>query len=76
VIPAKQNSFGEDYAPKFWQARFYDFNVFTEKKHVEKLRYMHHNPVKRGLVERPEQWEWSSYRYYAGGSAGPVRLNE
>jgi putative transposase len=28
-----------------WQRRFYDFVVFTEKKRVEKLRYMHCNPV-------------------------------
>src|SRR5207248_11356285 len=28
-----------------WQARFYDFNVWTDKKRVEKLRYMHRNPV-------------------------------
>ena len=34
----------------FWQARSYDFNVWTTKKRVEKLRYMHRNPVKRGLV--------------------------
>ena len=38
----------------FWQARFYDFNVWTTKKRVEKLRYMHRNPVKRGLAESPE----------------------
>jgi hypothetical protein len=25
----------------FWQARYYDFNVFTQRKHVEKLKYMH-----------------------------------
>lgn len=45
-----------------WQKRFYDFNVWTEDKHIEKLRYMHRNPVKRGLVDRPEQWKWSSFR--------------
>ena len=32
----------------FWQERYYDFNVFTHKKHVEKLRYLHRNPVTRG----------------------------
>src|SRR5439155_18347949 len=37
----------------FWQARFYDFNVWTTRKRVEKLRYMHRNPVKRGLAVRP-----------------------
>jgi putative transposase len=60
----------------FWQARFYDFNVWTTKKRVEKLRYMHRNPVVRGLVEAPEQWRWSSYRFYLLDEPGPVRVNE
>ena len=33
----------------FWLPRYYDFNVHSEEKRVEKLRYMHRNPVKRGL---------------------------
>jgi|HubBroStandDraft_1064217.scaffolds.fasta_scaffold08784_6 putative transposase len=57
-----------------WQKRFYDFNVWTEEKHIEKLRYMHRNPVKRGLVERAEQWAWSSFRSYLFGEAGLVRV--
>ena len=61
--------------PKIWQKRFYDFNVWTEQKHIEKLRYMHRNPVKRGLVEKPEQWRWSSFRAYLYGDTGPVRVN-
>ncbi len=60
----------------FWQDRFYDFNVWTTKKRVEKLRYMHRNPVKRGLVGSPEEWGWSSYRLYLLDEAGPVRVNE
>lgn len=59
-----------------WQARFYDFVVFTEKKRAEKLRYMHHNPVKRGLVLEPRQWAWSSFRDYADGERGIVLVNE
>ncbi len=59
-----------------WQKRFYDFNVWSRRKRVEKLRYMHRNPVKRGLVESPELWRWSSYRAYALGEPGPVRINE
>src|SRR6185437_9039667 len=58
-----------------WQPRFYDFNVFTEKKMVEKVRYMHRNPVKRGLVSAPELWRWSSYRTYAFGERGPVNMD-
>lgn len=39
----------------FWQARYYDFNVWSASKVREKLRYMHRNPVNRGLVEKPEE---------------------
>jgi putative transposase len=42
---------------------------------VEKLRYMHRNPVKEGLVAEPENWEWSSYRSYAFQEEGRVKLN-
>jgi putative transposase len=59
-----------------WQRRFYDYNVRTEQKRVEKLRYIHRNPVKRGLVAEPDQWAWSSYRAYAYGEPGLVRVNE
>lgn len=51
----------------FWQRRFYDFNVWTRKKRIEKLHYMHMNPVKRGLVTAPQLWMWSSYRFYQYG---------
>jgi len=60
----------------FWQARFYDFNVWTEKKRIEKLRYIHRNPVTRGLVASPEQWPWSSFRQYLTGEPSPVRIND
>jgi putative transposase len=59
----------------FWQARYYDFNVFTRSKLVEKLDYMHWNPVKRKLVEKPEDWLWSSCRYYRTGVQGRVKIS-
>lgn len=59
---------------QFWQRRYYDFNVWTEEKQIEKLRYMHRNPVKRGLVERPEEWPWSTFRHYATGEIGAVEI--
>jgi putative transposase len=58
------------------QHRFYDFVTRSEKKRIEKLRYMHLNPVKRGLVCEPEQWAWSSFRHYAYDEAGLVLVNE
>jgi putative transposase len=65
-----------EYAPQHvWQKRFYDFNVWSERKRIEKLRYMHRNPVKRGLVESPELWRWSSFRAYSLGETGPVAVN-
>lgn len=51
----------------FWQRRFYDFNVWSWKKRIEKLNYMHMNPVKRGLVRDPKLWAWSSYNFYQHG---------
>jgi putative transposase len=50
----------------FWQRRFYDFNVWSEKKLKEKLEYMHANPVQRKLVQHPRDWPWSSWAHYAG----------
>ena len=60
----------------FWQKRFYDFPVWSKEKRIEKLKYIHRNPVKRGLVEEPDRWKWSSYRYYAYGESGAVLVNE
>jgi putative transposase len=59
-----------------WQRRFYDFVVYTEAKRIEKLKYIHHNPVRRGLVLEPDQWAWSSVRWYAHGETGAVLVNE
>jgi len=58
----------------FWQAHYYDFNVSSHQKFVEKLRYIHRNPIKRGLVAKPEQWPWSSYRHYQTGMRGTVEI--
>ena len=59
----------------FWQARFYDFNVYTEGKRQEKLHYMHANPVKRGLVSHPKDWKWSSWGFYFGKEKGMTRMD-
>jgi putative transposase len=58
----------------FWQARYYDFNVFTDRKRVEKLRYIHRNPVTRGLVAQAADWRWSSFRRYWTGERGVVEI--
>jgi len=56
---------GSDHSlPQFWQPRFYDFNLWSQKKFVEKLQYMHMNPLKRKLVAHPKDWPWSSFLFY------------
>ena len=59
---------------RFWQVRYYDFPLWTEAKRIEKLRYIHRNPVRRGLAERPEDWKWSSFAHYATGAEGVVEI--
>jgi putative transposase len=58
----------------FWSARYYDFNVYTEKKRIEKLKYIHRNPVVRELVGVPEDWAWSSFLHYSTGIVGTVEI--
>lgn len=48
----------------FWHRRFCDFNVWSRKKRVERLHYVHRNPVKRRVVAHPKDWRWSSYASY------------
>jgi putative transposase len=58
----------------FWQAHYDDFNISSHEKFVEKLRYIHRNPVRRGLVTKPEDWKWSSFRHYQTGMRGIVEI--
>jgi putative transposase len=59
-----------------WLPRYYDFNVWTDCKRIEKLGYMHRNPVTRGLVSEPGHWRWSSFRSYMYGEPGLVKIND
>ena len=59
---------------RVWERRYYPFNVCSEQKLQEKLDYMHANPVKRGLVSSPEEWLWSSFRFYYLNDASVLRM--
>lgn len=54
---------------RFWQRRYYDFNVYSRAKVIEKLHYMHANPVQEDLVTHPGHWPWSSWCFYHGRDA-------
>jgi putative transposase len=66
---------GDVGLPRFWQPRFYDFNVYSARKIREKLEYMHANPVKRGLVGNPGEWAWSSVLSYEKGEPGLMPID-
>ena len=74
--PAQQDllTFGGQLPPSFWLPRSHDFNVGTKKKYVEKLNYIHFNPVKRGLVTSPELWAWSSFGITGMAKKDPSKL--
>jgi putative transposase len=74
VLKAETSKLLKGDRRQFWQTRYYDFNVLTHRKHVEKLKYIHRNPVKRGLVESPDDWQWSSYHHYRTTDPGRVEI--
>jgi hypothetical protein len=59
---------------RFWQQRYFDSNVHGEKARSQVIRYIHRNPVKRGLVAKPEQYPWSSFNHHASGLRGVVEI--
>jgi len=63
---------------KFWQPKYYAFSIYERHKLIEKLQYIHLNPVRAGLVDAAVDWPWSSARFYERQqSVGvPVRLAE
>lgn len=50
---------------RFWQAGpGYDRNIIFDQELHDVLRYIHNNPVRRGLCGRPGEWKWSSWKHY------------
>jgi REP-associated tyrosine transposase len=60
---------------RVWQRRFYDMNIWSEKKRFEKLNYLHGNPGKRRLVNSPEEWPGSSFRFYPLDDASLIKMD-
>jgi len=58
-----------------WQPRYYCFNIYSEDKLLEKLNYMHNNPVNSRHVSSPNEWKYSSSRYYELGESVGVRID-
>ena len=72
--PLRWANLGSEKLGSFWQKRYYDRNVRDAPEFSVKLRYLHRNPVKRGLVKEPGDWKWSSFRHYAFREVGVVEI--
>lgn len=60
---------------RVWQRRFYPYGIYSEKKQLEELDYMHNNPVTRRLVRSPGDWPWSSWRFYFQEDASIIPMD-
>jgi putative transposase len=60
---------------RVWNVRGYDCNVRTRDKLLENLDYCHKNSLTRALVERPQDWPWSSYRYHEFGDDSVLKMD-
>ena len=60
---------------KVWQDSFWDENVYTERFLRQKLNYVHRNPPRAGLVERPADYPYSSYRNYEFGEEWLIEID-
>lgn len=66
----------DDGSVRFWQrGGGHDRNIFSPDEFQEKVRYIHNNPVERGLVSLPSGWAWSSARWSEGDHTGPVVID-
>jgi REP element-mobilizing transposase RayT len=66
----KKDSARKLHAPRgsrgpFWQHQFWDRFVRHEREFLQRLEYMHLNPVRKRLVKRPQDWRWSSHYNFA-----------
>jgi len=59
---------------QFWEEGSHPQRIESRVVMRQKLDYIHYNPVKRGFVDLPEHWRWSSARDYAG-SCGLIEVD-
>ncbi|ACL02651.1 protein of unknown function DUF1568 [Desulfatibacillum aliphaticivorans] len=71
-----ENELRIDLDKPMWQPRYHSFEIYSKSKAIEKIKYMHRNPVKAGLVKRPEDWLHSSARWYTDKKPVGVSLTK
>src|SRR5262249_2061581 len=72
-LPVLTRRRGQKTERLFWMSGGgYDRNVIEPATLMVMVEYVHRNPVRRGLVERPEDWRWSSAAWYLGAGESPL----
>jgi len=59
----------------FWQDGFHPQAIYSRSVFEQKLRYLHENPVRKGLVDAPEDWRYSSAGWYAGRESAGLAMD-
>ena len=60
---------------RIWQTKTYDFNIYSSKKFLEKLNYIHMNPIKHRIVKNLEDWFYSSFHDYNCEHKTKIRID-
>ncbi len=58
----------EDRNYQLWQEGMHPKQIQTPQMMIERINYIHNNPLKRGYVDKPEHWRYSSARDYLGNT--------
>jgi len=61
---------------RIWQEGYHPVGIKSQTFFDEKLAYIHHNPVKKGFVEKPEDWKYSSARNYLLGDDSLIKIDK
>lgn len=62
--------------PRFWQkGGGFDRNIRSQSEFCKTVNYIHKNPVERGIVERAEDWRWSSVHWWMGSPDGQAQCD-
>jgi len=61
---------------KIWQDEFHPEAVYSEKWFLQKLQYIHNNPVRKGFVTKPEDWKYSSARNWILDDHSVMRIDK
>ncbi|MFH0882005.1 MAG: transposase [bacterium] len=76
LVKSQEVNHGNRTVTRFWQpGGGLDRNITNPERVRRAIEYMHGNPVRRGLVEKPTDWTWSSARFWENGTTNPIRMD-